>query len=198
MRDAERLIREAYEHGLCTAEEIREYYYRKHNPFNSEKTKTELDSMSFKSKKVVGIDLECDNQNCIWALDGDSVDLNHNICGTTEYWKFYKKHISPSMIQSSHIPEQKPIEDAKLLAAQQAQIDYIYAHLINDSVLRHNAYVTPNYLDFRKKHISKQKPPEQFNKKKSTAIVEVAVLIFLLLCLNGAFFWSLIFGLLTH
>lgn len=36
------------------------------------------------------------------------------------------------------------------------------------------------------------------NKKKSTAIVEVAVLIFLLLCLNGAFFWSFIFGLLTH
>lgn len=100
--------------------------------------------------KVVGIDPECDNQNCIWALDGDSVDLNHNICGTTEYWRFYKKHISPSMIQSSHIPEQKPIEDAKLLAAQQAQIDYIYAHLINDSVLRHNTYVTPNYLGFHK------------------------------------------------
>lgn len=105
---------------------------------------------------------------------------------------------STSMIRSSHIPELKPIEDARLLAAQQAQIDYIYAHLINDSVLSHNAYVAPNYWDFRKKHISKPKPPKQSTKKKSTAIVEVAVLIFLLLCLNGAFFWSLIFGLLTH
>ncbi len=223
----------------------------------------ELDSTCFKSKKVVGIDLECDNQNNVWVLDEDSIDLDRNICGTTEYWKFYKKRISPSMIQSSHIPEQKPIEDAKLLAAQQAQIDYIYTHLINDSVLSHNAYVTPNYWELyercispnqvnkiaydltrtggisanearqlcvdqtgtknRQKHIkkkgqncipipvedssgikirwvtlSKQKPPEQSNKKKSTAIVEVAVLIFLLLCLNGVFFWSFIFKLLTH
>ena len=126
------------------------------------------------------------------------IDLNRNACGTTEYWRFYKKHISPSMIQSSHIPEQKPIEDAKLLAFQQAQIDYIYAHLVNDSVLSHNAYVTPNYWDFHEKHISKPKPPEQSNRKKSTAIVEVAVLIFLVLCLNGVFFWSFIFNLLTH
>lgn len=163
MRDAERLIREAYEHGLCTAEEIREYYYRKHNPFNSEKTKTELDSMSFKSKKVVGIDLECDNQNYIWALDGDSVDLNHNICGTTEYWKFYKKHIKKKSQNCMCIP-------------------------VKDSSGIKIRWVT----------LSKQKPPEQSNKKKSTAIVEVAVLIFLLLCLNGVFFWSLIFGLLTH
>lgn len=127
----------------------------------------------------------------------DRMDLERNICGTTEYWHFYKKYIAPSMIQSS-ISEQKPIEDAKLLASQQAQIDYIYAHLINDSVLSHNAYVTPSYWDFRKKHISEQKPPEQLNKKKSTAIVEVAVLIFLLLCLNGAFFWSFIFEFFTH
>lgn len=155
------------------------------------------------------------------------------------------------------------IKEAELLAAQQAQIDYIYTHLINDSVLSHNSYMTPNYLEFyerrispnqvnkiaydltrtgvasanearqlcadltgtknRQKHIkkksqncvcipvedssgikirwvtlSKQKPAKQSNKKKSAAIVEVAVLIFLLLCLNGAFFWSFIFGLLTH
>ena len=52
MRDAKRLIREAYEHGLCTAEEIREYYYRKYNPFNSEKTetKTELDKLIEKAR----------------------------------------------------------------------------------------------------------------------------------------------------
>lgn len=50
IRDAERLIREAYEHGLCTAEEIREYYYRKHNPFNSKKTKTELDKLIEKAR----------------------------------------------------------------------------------------------------------------------------------------------------
>ena len=158
----------------------------------------ELDSMCSKSKKVVGIDLECNNQNCIWVLDEDSIDLNRNMCGTTEYWRFYKKHISPSMIQSSHIPEQKPIEDAKLLAAQQAQIDYIYAHLTNDSILSHNTYVAPNYWDFRKKHIPNQKPSEQSNKKKSTAIVEISVLIFLLLCLNGACFWSFIFKLIDH
>lgn len=29
MRDVERLLREAYEHGLCSAEELRDYY-RKH------------------------------------------------------------------------------------------------------------------------------------------------------------------------
>lgn len=50
IKDTERLIREAYEHGLCTAEEIREYYYRKHNPFNSEKTKTELDKLIEKAR----------------------------------------------------------------------------------------------------------------------------------------------------
>lgn len=50
IRDAERLIREAYEHGLCTAEEIREYYYRKHNPFNSDKAKTELDKLIEKAR----------------------------------------------------------------------------------------------------------------------------------------------------
>lgn len=148
--------------------------------------------------KVVGIDLECNNPNCIWVLDEGSIDLNRNVCGTTEYWRFYKKHISPSMIQSSHIPEQKPIEDAKLLASQQAQIDYIYANLVNDSVLSHNAYVTPNYWDFHEKYISKPKPPEQSNKKKSAVIVEVAALIFLLLCLNGACFWLFVFEFFTH
>ena len=100
------------------------------------------------------------------------------------------------------------IKEAELLVAQQAQIDYIYPHLANDSVLNYNSYGTPKYWDFYKRHISpsliqaipisNQKTPEQSNKKKSTAIVEVAVLIFLLLCLNGACFWSLIFGLLTH
>lgn len=97
----------------------------------------------------------------------------------------------------------KQIENATLLAAQQA-----HAHLINDSALSHNTYRTTEYWDFYKKYIApsmvqafpvaKQKLPEKPDKKKSTAIVEVAVLIFLLLCLNGAFFWSLIFGLLTH
>lgn len=155
------------------------------------------------------------------------------------------------------------INEAELLAAQQAQIDYIYTHLINDSVLSHNAYMTPSYWELyercispnqinkiaydltrtgvisanearqlcadltgtknRQKHIkkksqncvcipvedssgikirwvtlSKQKPAKQSNKKKSTATSTIAVLIFLLLCLNGAFFWSFIFGLLTH
>lgn len=70
----------------------------------------EADSMFFKSKNVVGINLECNNQNYIWVPDEDSIDLNCNIYGTTEYWCFYKKYISPSMIQSSHIPEQKPPE----------------------------------------------------------------------------------------
>ena len=155
------------------------------------------------------------------------------------------------------------IKEAELLVSQQAQIEYIYAHLANDSVLNYNSYGTPKYWDFYKKHISpnqvnkmaydlartgaasanevrqfianqtetkkstkirkkkgqncipipvedssrikirwiplsKQNQPKQSNKKKSTAIVEVAVLIFLLLCLNGAFFWSLIFGLLMR
>lgn len=155
------------------------------------------------------------------------------------------------------------IKEAELLVSQQAQIDYIYAHLANDSVLNYNSYGTPKYWDFYKKHISpnqvnkmaydltrtgvasanevrqfitnqtetkkstkirkkkgqncipipvedssgikirwvtlpNQRPSEQSNKKKSTAIVEVAVLIFLLLCLNGACFWSFIFKLLTH
>lgn len=49
MRDVERLLREAYEHGLCSAEEYREYY-RKHNPFNSDKTKTELDKLIEKAR----------------------------------------------------------------------------------------------------------------------------------------------------
>ena len=54
----------------------------------------------------------------------------------------------------------KQIEDAKLLAAQQAQLNRIYANLANDSVLNHNAYVTTNYCDFYQKHIS----PNQVNK----------------------------------
>lgn len=57
MRDVERLLREAYEHGLCSAEEYRDYY-RKHmasgmirrNPFNSEKSKTELDKLIEKAR----------------------------------------------------------------------------------------------------------------------------------------------------
>lgn len=46
------------------------------------------------------------------------------------------------------------IKEAELLAAQQAQIDYIYTHLINDSVLSHNAYVTPNYWELYERRIS--------------------------------------------
>lgn len=155
------------------------------------------------------------------------------------------------------------IKEAELLVSQQAQIDYIYVHLANDSVLNYNSYGTPKYWDFYKKHIlpnqvnkmaydltrtgaasanevrqfianqtetkkstkirkkngqncipipvedssrikirwitlPNQKSQEQSNKKKSTAIVEVAVLIFLLLCLNGVFFWSFIFNSLIH
>ena len=57
MRDAERLLREAYEHGLCCAEEYREYYRKyidpnmiQHRPFNSEKSKTELDKLIEKAR----------------------------------------------------------------------------------------------------------------------------------------------------
>ena len=32
MRDVERLLREAYEHGLCTAEEYRDYYRKRMAP----------------------------------------------------------------------------------------------------------------------------------------------------------------------
>lgn len=135
----------------------------------------------------------------------------------------------------------KQIEDAKLLAAQQAQINNIYANLANYSILSHNVYVATNYCDFYQKHISpnrankiaydltrtgvasandvrqfstnqigtkkstkmrkklsNQKPPEQLNKKKSAVIVEVAALIFLLLCLNGACFWLFVFEFFTH
>lgn len=49
MRDVERLLREAYERGLCTAEEYREYY-RKHTPSNSKKFKTELDKLIEKAR----------------------------------------------------------------------------------------------------------------------------------------------------
>lgn len=45
----------------------------------------------------------------------------------------------------------KQIEDAKLLAAQQAQINNIYANLANYSILSHNVYVATNYCDFYQK-----------------------------------------------
>lgn len=54
----------------------------------------------------------------------------------------------------------KQIEDAKLLAAQQAQINNIYANLANYSILSHNVYVATNYCDFYQKHIF----PNQVNK----------------------------------
>lgn len=57
MRDVERLLREAYEHGLCTAEEYRDYYRKRmapgiiqHRPFNSEKSKTGLDKLIEKAR----------------------------------------------------------------------------------------------------------------------------------------------------
>ncbi len=57
MRDVERLLREAYEHGLCTAEECRDYYRKRmapgmiqRNPFNSEKSKTGLDKLIEKAR----------------------------------------------------------------------------------------------------------------------------------------------------
>lgn len=57
MRDVERLLREAYEHGLCTEEEYRDYYRKRmapgiiqHRPFNSEKPKTELDKLIEKAR----------------------------------------------------------------------------------------------------------------------------------------------------
>lgn len=57
MRDVERLLREAYEHGLCTAEEYRDYYRKRmapgiiqHRPFNSKKPKTELDKLIEKAR----------------------------------------------------------------------------------------------------------------------------------------------------
>lgn len=54
----------------------------------------------------------------------------------------------------------KQIEDAKLLAAQQARINNIYTNLANYSILSHNVYVATNYCDFYQKHIS----PNQVNK----------------------------------
>lgn len=146
------------------------------------------------------------------------------------------------------------VEETALLVAQQAQLDYIYASLANNSYRMPEyceRYISPNWVDkvvynftrtgvasanearqfianqtetkkstkIRKKNgqncipipvedssrikirwitLPNQKSQEQSNKKKSTAIVEVAVLIFLLLCLNGACFWSFIFKLLTH
>lgn len=55
MRDVEKLLREAYEHGLCSAEEYREYY-QKHMapgmvqsaPFR--RPKTELDKLIEKAR----------------------------------------------------------------------------------------------------------------------------------------------------
>lgn len=102
----------------------------------------------------------------------------------------------------------KQIENTTIFAAQQEQINRAYGNSISDLALSCNVYRTTEYWDFYKKYIapsmvqafpvSKEKPPEQPNKKKSTAIVEVAVLIFLLLCLNGVCFWSFIFKLFTH
>lgn len=70
MRDVERLLREAYENGLCTAEEYREYY-RKHNPFNSKKNNVAKLREAYEQ----------------------------NLYGTKEYWEYYRKYIAPGMIQ---------------------------------------------------------------------------------------------------
>lgn len=128
----------------------------------------ELDSTSFKFKNVVGIDLECDNQNCVWILDEDSIDPNRNICGTTEYWRFYKKHISPNQVNK--------------MAYDLTRMGVASANEVRQFVTNQ----------------TETKKSTKIRKKKSTAIVEVAVLIFLLLCLNGAWFWSFIFKLLSH
>lgn len=163
----------------------------------------ELDSTSFKSKKVVGIDLEGSNQNCIWILDEDSIEPNRSICGTTEYWRFYKKHISPNQVN-------KIAYD--LTRTGVASANEVRQFIANQTETKKSTKIRKkkgqncipipvedsSRIKIRWITLSNQKPPEQFNKKKSTVIVEVAVLIFLLLCLNGAWFWSLIFKLLTH
>ena len=52
------------------------------------------------------------------------------------------------------------IKEAELFAVQQAQINYIYANLANNSILNYNIYKAPEYLEFYERRIS----PNQVNK----------------------------------
>ena len=78
MRDVERLLREAYEHGLCSAEEYRDYYRRYISP---------------------GIPKKDDITKLREAYE-------HNLYGTKEYWEYYREYIAPGMIQ--RMPFTKP------------------------------------------------------------------------------------------
>lgn len=97
MRDVERLLREAYEHGLCTAEEYRDYY-RKHNPFNSKKN----DVAKLREAYEQGV-----------YSANDIRELNRQFYGTKEYWEYYEKRIAPSMIQRDPSPRPMTFEPAK-------------------------------------------------------------------------------------
>jgi hypothetical protein len=122
---------------------------------------------------------------------------------TPNYLEFYERRISPNQVNKIAYDLTRTgvasANEARQLCADLTGTKNRQKHIKKKS---QNCMCIPvkdsSGIKIRWVTLSKQKPPEQSNKKKSTAIVEVAVLIFLLLCLNGAFFWSLIFGLLTH
>lgn len=166
----------------------------------------ELDSTSFKSTAIKEAELLVAQQaqlDCIYPhLASDSV-LNYNVYGTPEYWKFYERCISPNQVNKIAYDLTRTgaisANEARQLCVDQTGTKNRQKHIKKKG---QNCIPIPvedsSGIKIRWVTLSEQKPSEQSNKKKSTAIVEVAVLIFLLLCLNGAFFWSLIFGLLTH
>lgn len=116
-------------------------------------------------------------QNYIWTPLEDSLVLNHNECRTPEYWGFYKKHIPPNQVNK--------------LAYDLARAGIASANEIRQ-------FIMCEPFDSLSADRTRTKRSTRKFKKESTAIVKVAVLIFLLLCLNGACFWSFIFELLTH
>ena len=129
-----------------------------------------------------------------------------------------------------YVPEYKTIEYDKLLDAQQAQINYIYAHLTNltrtgvasanearqfcedwtgtkksAKIYKkkgHNCIPIPvedsSGIRIRWVSLPNKKPPEKSNKKKGIATSTIAMLIFLLMWLNGVCFWSFIFNMIIH
>lgn len=166
----------------------------------------ELDSMCFKSTSIKEAELFAVQQaqiNYICANLANNSMLNYNIYKTPEYLEFYERRISPNQVNKIAYDLTRTgvasANETRQLCADLTGTKNRQKHIKKKS---QNCVCIPvedsSGIKIRWVTLSKQKPAKQSNKKKSTAIVELAVLIFLLLCLNGAFFWSFIFGLLMH
>ena len=130
-----------------------------------------------------------------------------------------------------YVPEYETIEYDKLLNAQQAQIDYIYAHLADNLTRagiasaneardlfsdvtgskkstnihkgrKRNCYAIPvedsSGIGIRWVSLPNKKLLEKPNKKKGMPTSTIAMLIFLLIWLNGICFWTFIFNLIIR